>query len=138
MVECSYHTTSAKGGKLLWTDIIVLQIPQNAKRDSSIWALRRGKEVIALLGGNSTDRNIRLALDRVGTFHPMVQKLSYHGLGDIYFSAETHARLKPATLVVSADSVHCGKTVQERMSALCKVGNSKLHYTYHGDFSLIF
>ena len=78
----------------------------------------------------------------------MVQKLSYHGLGDIYFSAETHAvfyfsaethaRLKPATLVVSADSVHCGKTVQERMSALCKVGNSKLHHTYHGDFSLIF
>ena len=138
MVECSYHTTSAKGGKLLWTDIIVLQIPQNAKRDSSIWALRRGKEVIALLGGNSTDRNIRLALDRVGTFHPIVQKLSHHGLGNSYFSAEIQARLKPGTLVVSTDSVHCDETVQERVSALCKAGDSKLHYTFHGDYSLAF
>ena len=106
--------------------------------DSSIWALRRGEEVIALLGGDSTDRNMQLALGRVGTFHPMVQKLSHHGLGDIYFSVETQARLKPATLVVSTDSTHCDETVQERMSALCKAGNSKLHYTYNGDFSLIF
>lgn len=111
---------------------------QSCNADSSIWALRRGGEVIALLGGDSTDRNMRLALDRTEVFRPIVQKLSHHGLGDIYFSPETQARLSPAVLVVSTDPAHCDATVQGRMSALCKAGNSKLRYTYEGDFSFKF
>ena len=111
---------------------------QACNADSSIWALQQGREVIALLGGDSTDQSMQLALDRVGTFHPIVQKLSHHGLGNSYFSAEIQARLKPGTLVVSTDSVHCDETVQERVSALCKAGDSKLHYTFHGDYSLAF
>ena len=106
--------------------------------DSSIWALRKGGKAIALLGGDSTDRNMRLALDRAGTFRPVVQKLSHHGLGEGYFSAETQARLAPETLVVSVDLPNCSGAVQERLSALCAAGGSTLYCTYQGDFSCLF
>ena len=45
---------------------------QACNADSSIWALQQGREVIALLCGDSTDQSMQLALDRVGTFHPIV------------------------------------------------------------------
>jgi len=106
--------------------------------DSSIWGLWHGGAAAALLSGDSTDDNMRLALDQTGTLHPIVQKLSHHGLGEGYFSMETQARLSPEILVVSTDSSYCNELVKRRMSALSKAGNSRLYYTCQGDFSYRF
>lgn len=107
-------------------------------RDSSIWILRQGMHVIALLAGDSTDDNMRQALRQAGPIHPVVQKLSHHGLGDGYFSAETQAYLRPQTLVVSVDASHCGEFERRRLHTLCSAGRSKLHCTWQGPFSMTF
>lgn len=106
--------------------------------DSSIWVLRQGETVVALLGGDSTDQTMQAALDSTKPFHPIVQKLSHHGIGDSYFSVETQKRLAPSTLVISVDRAHCSKTEQEQADALCRVGASKRFYTYEGDFSFCY
>ncbi|WP_455582350.1 ComEC/Rec2 family competence protein [Dysosmobacter sp.] len=106
--------------------------------DSSIWLLEYEGRAVALLPGDSTDACLRQALAGMDPVHPAVQKLSHHGIGQLYFSRTVQKALRPKFLVVSVDKAHYNETMQKTVEALAAAGGSQIHYTFRGEFTYRF
>lgn len=111
---------------------------RSCNEDSSIWFLEHRGSPIALFTGDSTDETLRLALEAGGPVYPKVQKLSHHGIGQLYFSEETQKKILPKNLVVSVDKNHYNEDMRITVERLAAAGGSQVHYTFQGAFALYF
>ena len=114
------------------------QHKRTCNEDSSIWTLTNRGTTIALMAGDSTDKTLRMALERYGVVHPVIQKLSHHGINPLYFSEETQTFISPQILVVSVDKEHYNDDMRKNMDKLGKAGDSWVHFTFQGEFAYHF
>lgn len=111
---------------------------QACNEDSSIWLLTNRGTDIALMAGDSPDQTLRMALERYGPVHPVIQKLSHHGINPLYFSEETQKMTAPKILVVTVDKEHYNNDMQKHMEKLGQAGNSQVRFTFQGTFAYYF
>lgn len=141
--QCSYLCGLCAGA--LRKDLTEEELPplleahkRACNADSSIWLLEYEGRAVALLPGDSTDACLRQALAGMDPVHPAVQKLSHHGIGQLYFSRTVQKALRPKFLVVSVDKAHYNETMQKTVEALAAAGGSRIHYTFRGEFTYRF
>lgn len=106
--------------------------------DSSIWLLKCRGNSIALFAGDSTDEVLRQAVEADEPLRPEVQKLSHHGIGQLYFSEETQKLILPKNLVVSVDENHYNREMETVLERTAAAGGSQLYYTFRKPFAYHF
>lgn len=117
----------------------VLELHKAAcNEDSSIWTLERKGTILALFAADSTDVCMQRVLQKENVHSPIVQKLSHHGINAKYFSESTQKVISPEFLVVSVDRSYYNEEIQNQVNSLARSGNSKVHYTFDGDFTYQF
>lgn len=106
--------------------------------DSSIWLLECRGSAVALFTGDSTDARLIQAMETAGPVRPAVQKLSHHGIGQVYFSENAQKMILPKNLVVSVDKNHYNEDMRTAVERLAAAGGSQVHYTFQGEFAYHF
>ena len=109
---------------------------ENCNEESSIWALENQEECIGIFAGDSSIETMRTAFMAYGK-RPRILKLSHHGIGAQYFDGEQLEMLGPKEVVV-CNSEEFFPVIKNDCENACKGINTKIHYTFKGNYELIF